>query len=96
MHSCLDKSSSSRKASTKNSLASLRSARGGCVESPRNPGSTNYVVDKVLWNAQAATEEDLIRVQKIDKRHGLVVLKPTARDAYKVALEVFEKDYKAF
>ena len=78
------------------SLASLRSARGGSAESPRNPGSANYVVDRVLWNAQAATEEDLIRVQKIDKRHGLVVLKPTTRDAYKVALEVFKKDYKAF
>ena len=53
-----------------------------------------YVVDKALYNAHLATEEDLIKVKEITENS--VLLKPTAKDAYRVALKVFKRDYKKF
>lgn len=82
------------KGTEQNRLASLRSARAGLREDRRNSGSHFYVVDKALYNAHLATEEDLIKVKEITANS--VLLKPTAKDAYRVALKVFKRDYKKF
>lgn len=94
MTQCFSKPKQPSKTSTKNSLASLRSARAGLREDRRNSGSNFYVVDKDLYNAHLATEEDLIKVKEITANS--VLLKPTAKDAYRVALKVFKRDYKKF
>ena len=53
-----------------------------------------YVVEKILWKAQAAEPDDLIRVEKISSKTGKVTLQPWFKDKYVVSLRNFRKDYK--
>lgn len=94
MTQCFKKISIPSKAFTKISLASLRSARGNSVDTVRSPGSNFYVVDKLLYNAQAAEADDLIRVEKVDRRTGKVILQPLLKEKFVVSLKDFERDYK--
>lgn len=90
----LKKISIPSKAYTKISLASLRSARGRWRNTVRNPGSNFYVVDRLLYNAQAAEADDLIRVEKVNRKTGKVILQPLLKKKFVVSLKDFERDYK--
>lgn len=94
MLSCLNKTSKATKnTKEKSSLASLRSARGRLAESPRNPGSSHYVIEKLLWNHQVATKDDMLKVQCITGG-GQVVLKPLFKNSFVVSMKEFKRDYK--
>ena len=53
-----------------------------------------YVVDRLLWTAHVAEADDLIRVEKVNRKTGEVILQPLLKKKIVVSLKDFERDYK--
>lgn len=70
----------------------LKKQGAGCATA-RKPGSCFYVVDKVLYKAQAADATDLVRVEEFNRRERLVTLQPLLTNKYVVSFKDFKKNY---